>query len=125
MAIKSNIIYYTDEDGANVSFTNRFIEFLTRSSKARSTINVDNLKSLGTLAIMEYFTTTEVAKYLNLTYEEFLDLPIKDPNKLRIMFDLGEVVHRLINSEFYERVTLVLEEQKKERAEWRKRVLRK
>ena len=48
MAIKSNIIYYTDEDGANVSFTNRFIEFLTRSSKARSTINVDNLKSLGT-----------------------------------------------------------------------------
>lgn len=125
MAIKSNIIYYTDEDGANVSFTNRFIEFLTRSSKARSTINVDNLKSLGTLAIMEYFTTTEVAKYLNLTYEEFLDLPIKDPNKLRIMFDLGEVVHRLINSEFYERMTLVLEEQKKERAEWRKRVLRK
>lgn len=125
MAIKSNIIYYTDEDGANVSFTNRFIEFLTRSSKARSTINVDNLKSLGTLAIMEYFTTTTAAKYLNLTYEEFLDLPIKDPNKLRIMFDLGEVVHRLINSEFYERVTLVLEEQKKERAEWRKRVLRK
>ena len=125
MAIKSNIIYYTDEDGANVSFTNRFIEFLTRSSKARSTINVDNLKSLGTLAIMEYFTTSAVAKYLNFTYEEFLDLPIKDPNKLRIMFDLGEVVHRLINSEFYERVTLVLEEQKKERAEWRKRVLRK
>ena len=122
MAIKSNIIYYTDEDGANVSFTNRFIEFLTRSSKAR---NVDNLKSLGTLAIMEYFTTTAVAKYLNFTYEEFLDLPIKDPNKLRIMFDLGEIVHRLINSEFYERVTLVLEEQKKERAEWRKRVLRK
>jgi hypothetical protein len=74
---------------------------------------------------MEYFTTTEVAKYLNLTYEEFLDLPIKDPNKLRIMFDLGEVVHRLINSEFYERMALVLEEQKKERAEWRKRVLRK
>lgn len=125
MAIKSNIIYYTDEDGANVSFTNRFIEFLTRSSKARSTINVDNLKSLGTLAIMEYFTTIVVAKYLNLTYEEFLDLPIKDPNKLRIMFDLGEVVHRLINSEFYERMALVLEEQKKERAEWRKRVLRK
>ena len=122
MAIKSNIIYYTDEDGANVSFTNRFIEFLTRSSKAR---NVDNLKSLGTLAIMEYFTTTEVAKYLNLTYEEFLDLPIKDPNILRIMFDLGQVVHRLINSEFYERIALVLEEQKKERAEWRERVLRR
>jgi len=74
---------------------------------------------------MEYFTATEVANYLGLTYEEFLDLPIKDPNKLRIMFDLGEVVHRLINSDFYERVTLLLEEQKKERAEWRKRVLRK
>jgi len=44
MAIKSNIIYYTDKDGANVSFTNRFIDFLTRSSKARNTINVDNLK---------------------------------------------------------------------------------
>jgi hypothetical protein len=125
MAIKSNILYYTDEDGANVSFTNRFIEFLTRSSRARSTINVDNLKSLGNLAFMEYLTTTEVAYYLGLTYEEFFDLPIKDPNKLKAMFDLGEVVHRLINSDFYERVVLMQEEQMKERAEWRKRVLRK
>jgi hypothetical protein len=125
MAIKSNILYYTDEDGANVSFTNRFIEFLTGSSKARSTINVDNLKSLGNLAFMEYLTTTEVANFLGLTHEEFFDLPIKDPNKLKAMFDLGEVVHRLINSDFYERVALVQEEQKKERAEWRKRVLRK
>ena len=50
---------------------------------------------------MEYFTTTEVAKYLNLT------------NKLRIIFDLDKVVHRLINSEFYERVTLVLEKRRR------------
>ena len=125
MAIKSNILYYTDEDGANVSFTNRFIEFLTRSSKARSTINVDNLKSLGNLAFMEYLTTTEVANFLGLTYEEFFDLLIKDPNKLKAMFDLGEVVHRLINSDFYERVALVQEEQKKGRAEFRKRILKK
>jgi hypothetical protein len=62
---------------------------------------------------MEYFTTTEVAKYLNLTYEEFHDLPIKDPNKLRIIFDLDKVVHRLINSEFYEHVTLVLEKRRR------------
>ena len=55
MAIKSNIIYYTDEDGANVSFTNRFIEFLTRSSKARSTFNVDNLNNLKLIHIIICF----------------------------------------------------------------------
>jgi hypothetical protein len=47
---------------------------------------------------MEYLTTTEVTCYLGLTYEEIFDLPIKDPNKLKAMFDLSEVVHRLINS---------------------------
>jgi hypothetical protein len=35
------------------------------------------------------------------------------------------MVHRLINSDFYERLALVQEEQMKERAEFRKRILKK
>ena len=118
MAIKFNILYYTDDDKANVSFTNKFTRFLTRRSQPNSTINVESLESLSDLSLMEYSTTTEVAKYLGLTYEEFFDLPASDPNKLKI-------VHRAINSDFYERVARMQEEQMEERAEWKKRVLRK
>ena len=42
-----------------------------------------------------------------------------------MIFDLGELVHRLINSDFYERVAIAQEEQRKERAEFRKRILKK
>lgn len=125
MAIRSKILYYTDEDGANISFTNKFTRFIARCSQTNSTINVDNLESLSDLSLMEYSTTTKVAKYLGLTYEEFFDLPANDPNKLKVIFDLGEIVHRAINSDFYECVARMQEEQMKERAEWKKRVLKK
>jgi hypothetical protein len=127
MAIKSNILYYTDEDGANVSFTDRFMGFLISPSKDRFRRTVDENKPrlLGNLASMEYYTTTKIANFLGLTYEELFDLPAKDPDKLRVIFDLGEMVHRLINSDFYERVVIAQEEQRKERAEFRKRILKK
>lgn len=73
---------------------------------------------------MEYFTATEVAKYLGLTYDEFFDLPTENPNKLKVIFDLSEVVHRLLNSDFYRRLAEVQEEQMRERADWRKKVFR-
>ncbi len=71
---------------------------------------------LKRFAFIEYYTTTVVAIYLGLTYEEFYNLPTKDPDKLRMIFDLGEIVHLLINSGIYE--------QMKDRAEWRKKVFR-
>ena len=128
MAIKSNILYYTDEDRVNVSFTDKFIGLLTRPNKdrVRRAIKIDNKpRPLGRLALMEYYTMTELVNYLGLTYEEFFDLPAKDPSKLRVIFDLGEMVHRLINSDFYEQIAKIQEEQMNERVEWRKRVLRK
>ncbi|HEY9386629.1 MAG TPA: hypothetical protein VIP70_06290 [Nitrososphaeraceae archaeon] len=127
MAIRSNILFYTDEDGVNVSFTDRFMGFLISPSKDRFRTPVDESKPrlLGNLASMEYYTTTKIANFLGLTYEEFLDLPAKDPDKLRVIFDLGEMVHRLINSDFYECLVLLQEEQMKERAEFRKRILKK
>jgi hypothetical protein len=65
-----------------------------------------------------------VAIYLGLTYEEFYNLPTKNPDKLRMKFDLGEIVHLLINSDIYEQIKKAQEEQMKDRAEWRKKVFR-
>ena len=59
-----------------------------------------------------------------LTYEEFYNLPTKDPDKLRMIFDLGEIVRLLINSDIYQQITKAQEEQMKDRAEWRKKVFR-
>jgi hypothetical protein len=41
-----------------------------------------------------------------------------------MIFDLGEIVHLLINSDIYEQITKAQEEQMKDRAEWRKKVFR-
>jgi hypothetical protein len=122
MAIKSNIINSTDEQEANVFFTDRFIRFITKIHHDKTTI--DNQKLLKRFAFIEYYTTTVVAIYLGLTYEEFYNLPTKDPDKLRMIFDLGEIVHLLINSDIYEQITKAQEEQMKDRAEWRKKVFR-
>lgn len=122
MAIKSNIINSTDEQEANVFFTDRFIRFITKIHHDKTTI--DNQKLLKRFAFIEYYTTTVAAIYLGLTYEEFYNLPTKDPDKLRMIFDLGEIVHLLINSDIYEQITKAQEEQMKDRAEWRKKVFR-
>jgi hypothetical protein len=109
---------------ANISFNDKFISFIVKSSHVKKTIN-DKSKLLGRLALIEYYTTIGVANYLGLSYEEIYNLPSKDPDKLKMIFDLGELVHRLINSDFYERVAIAQEEQRKERAEFRKRILKK
>jgi hypothetical protein len=84
LAIKSNLIYFMDKHKANTSFTNEFVSFMIKMSKVRPTINVNEL---GSLASIEYYTTITVANYLGLTYREFYNLPTKDPDKLRLIFD--------------------------------------
>jgi hypothetical protein len=78
MAIRSNILFYADEDGVNVSYTDRFMGFLISPSKDRFRTTVDESKPrlLGNLASMEYYATTKIANFLGLTYEEFFDLPV-------------------------------------------------
>ena len=125
VAVKSNIVYHTDEHKDYLSFTKRFVRFMTNAAQRKAAIRINSPLLLGSLATIEYYTTIEVAKYLGLTYEEFYNLPAKDPDKLKKIFDLGEIVHRLINSDVYERIAKMQEEQMKERAEFRKRILKK
>ena len=113
----------TDEHEANVLFTDRFIRFITKIHHDKTTIE-NNQKLLKRFAFIEYYTTTVVAIYLGLTYEEFYNLPTKDPDKLRMIFDLGEIVNLLINSDIYEQITKAQEEQMNDRAEWRKKAFR-
>jgi hypothetical protein len=60
-----------------------------------------------------------------LTSEQFYNLPSTDPNKLRLIFDLWELVHRLINSDIYENLAQQQDEQMKARSDWRENVFRK
>jgi hypothetical protein len=123
MAVKSNIIHYTDEHEDCVSFTDQFVRFMIKAARRKAPIRTNSPLLLGSLAIIEYYTTIEVANYLGLTYEEFYDLPSREPDRLKAIFDLGETVHRLINSDLYERIAKMQEERMKERSEFRKRVL--
>jgi hypothetical protein len=80
-------------------------------------INNPNLEKEKTLLFVEYNTTIEVSKYIGLTSEQFYNLPLTDPNKLRLIFDLGELVHRLINADIYEDLAIPQDEQMKARSD--------
>jgi hypothetical protein len=80
-------------------------------------INNPNLEKEKTLLFVEYNTTIEVSKYIGLTSEQFYNLPSTDPNKLRLIFDLGELVHRLINADIYEDLAIPQDEQMKARSD--------
>ena len=75
MALKSKIVYEVD-NGRSISFTDAFTSFMTEASKNRKSINP---KLQSDQLFVEYYTTSEVAKYLGLTYENYYDLPTKDP----------------------------------------------
>ena len=123
MAISSKIVTEPDKEG-NVSFTEKFIDYMVQASK-NIKINNPNLEKEKTLLFVEYNTTIEVSKYIGLTSEQFYNLPSTDPTKLRLIFDLGELVHRLINADIYEDLAAQQDKQMKERSEWRESVFRK
>jgi len=52
-------------------------------------VSFPNLEKEKTLLFVEYNTAIEVSKYIGLTSEQFYNLPSTDPNKLRLIFDLG------------------------------------
>jgi hypothetical protein len=122
-AVSSKIVTEPDNEG-NVSFTEMFLYYMAEASK-NIQINNPNLEKEKTLLFVEYNTTIEVSKYIGLTSEQFYNLPSTDPNKLRLIFDLGELVHRLINADIYEDLASEQDEQMKERSEWRESVFRK
>jgi hypothetical protein len=86
-AVSSKIVTESDNEG-NVSLTEKFIDYMAQASK-NIKINNPNLEKEKTLLFVEYNTTIEVSKYIGLTSEQFYNLPSTDPNKLRLIFDLG------------------------------------
>jgi hypothetical protein len=123
MAVSSKIVTEPDKEG-NVSFTENFLYCIAETSK-NIKMNNPNLEKEKRQFFIEYNTTVEVSRYMGLTSEQFYNLPSSDPNKLRMIFDLGELVHRLINADIYEDLAAQQDEQMKERSEWRDSVFRK
>jgi hypothetical protein len=74
---------------------------------------------------IEYDLAYIVAKYMGLTYKEFCQLPSSDPEKCRLIFDLEDLVFRLINAETFIEQAKEWNELIHEREEFRKRILRK
>ena len=120
MAVKLKIVTEPDNEG-NVSFTEKFLYYIAEASK-NIKMNNPNLEKEKSQFFIEYNTTVEVSRYMDLTSEQFYNLPSSDPNKLRMIFDLGELVHRLINADIYEDLSAQQDEQMKERSEWRESV---
>ena len=95
MAVKLKIVTEPDNEG-NVSFTEKFLYYIAEASK-NIKMNNPNLEKEKSQFFIEYNTTVEVSRYMELTSEQFYNLPSSNPNKLRMIFDLGELVHCLNN----------------------------
>jgi hypothetical protein len=76
-------------------------------------------------ALIEYTLVHIISKYIGLTYEQFCKLPSTDPELCRLLFDLEDLVFRLINAEKFMERGKEQDEMMQKREEFRTRITRK
>jgi hypothetical protein len=122
-AVELRIVYYPDKnDHDYIYLTPEFVRFNHEMMSSREPFN-DQVENSHTF--IEYDLAYIVAKYTGLTYKEFCKLPSSDPEKCRLIFDLEDLVFRLINAERFIEQTKEWNELIQEREEFRERILRK
>jgi hypothetical protein len=126
-AVELKIVYYPDKDDHDyINMTPEFARFNSEMASKRLPFNDEVVNSSNSChTSIEYDLTYIVAKYLGLTYEQFCKLPSSDPEKCRLIFDLEDLVFRLINTEKFIEQAKEQDELIREREEFRRRILKK
>jgi hypothetical protein len=74
---------------------------------------------------IEYNLCYIIAKYIGLSYEQFCKLPSSSPDLCRLIFDIEDLVFRLINAQKFIERAKEQDESMQDREEFRKRILKK
>ena len=125
-ALELNIVLYPHKDDHNfIYLTPEFYKFNREmeSKRKREAVGIEKLESNHLL--VEYHLVYIIAKYIGLTYEQFCKLPLSSPDLCRLIFDLEDLVFRLINAEKFMERSKDQDEIMLERKEFRKRIVRK
>ena len=96
-AIEWKIVYQPDKD--SYGFTRDFNLYwkpVMKSLLDTNESNMDNIIRNQELSpIIEYCFVQIVAKYIGIEGEQFHNLPERDPNKLRTLFEVSEMVYAM------------------------------
>lgn len=118
-----------DEDKENISFTREFQSYWKPSMKylfdANETILDDVVRKGEFSAFVEYGFVQIIPRYMGIADKDFYNLPRRDPEKLKVIFELSQMVFRLLDSDYnrkeWDKITKQNEEMLKEREEFRKK----
>src|SRR5215208_4239049 len=126
-AVELKIVYYPDKDDHDhINMTSEFARFNYEMISRTTPFNDEAANSGDSChTSIEYDLAYIVAKYLGLTYEQFCKLSSSDPEKCRLIFDLEDLVFRLINADKFIEQAKEQDELVREREEFRRRILRK
>lgn len=76
-------------------------------------------------AFVEYGFVQIIPRYIDITDKDFYNLPRRDPEKLKTIFELSQMVFRLLDSDYnkeeWDKITRQNEEMLKEREEFRRK----
>ena len=124
--LELNIILYPYEDNHNsIYLTPEFYKFNRQMVAKRKREAISNEILEPSHLFIEYHLCYIIAKYIGLTYEQYCKLPSSNPDQCRLIFDLEDLVFRLINAEKFMKRRKEQDEMLQEREEFRKRVLGK
>ena len=123
-ALELKIILHPNEDDHNFIYSTReFYEFNHKMVARRELMSNEELDS--SLLFIEYNLCYIIAKYIGLRYEQFCKLPSSSPDLCRLIFDIEDLVFRLIYAQRFIERGKEQDEMMQEREEFRKRVMRK
>lgn len=122
--LELNIILYPYKDDHDLIYlTPEFYKFNRQMVPKRKAVSNEKLE--GSHLFIEYHLCYTIAKFIGLTYEQFCKLPSSSPDLCRLIFDLEDLVFRLINPEKFMRRSKDQNEMMLEREKFRKKILKK
>jgi hypothetical protein len=125
-ALELNIVLYPYKDDHDfIYLTSEFYKFNREMESQRKGEATSKEKLEGNHLFIEYHLCYTIAKYIGLSYEQFCKLPTSSPDLCRLIFDLEDLVFRLINAEKFMERSKDQDEMMLEREEFRKRIVRK
>jgi hypothetical protein len=118
-----------EENKESVSFTREFQSFWRPEMKylfdANDPIMDDIIRNKEFSAFAEYGFVQIIPAYIGMDNKDFYNLPRRDPEKLKTIFELAQMVFRLFDNEFnegnWDKIGERQEEMLKEREEFRKK----
>ena len=123
-ALELKIILYPNEDDHNfIYLTREFYKFNRKMLARQELLSNEELESSH--QFIEYNLCYTIAKYIGLTYEQFCKLPSSSPDLCRLIFDIEDLVFRLINAQKFIERGKEQDEMMQYREEFRKRILRR